>query len=370
MFMFGSSFDKLKKFINSTNDPKDMDKAIEKLANLKFDPKLFDDINNRHGELNKDNLPHALLSLYKSNRKSDTALFCMLIVACCKDIPYIPPLENYPIFDEKLEYVYSSLATVFERCFDGVGDCMALVMLNNDPKLEHADEKIKPLIFMGILNRLKVFNEFTRKYGPKSDDRSWVQSMAITLDLSTYANDPDIIAEINQLKTLEIDPEAQLFLLKTMAANNIEGARELVPALVDFDAERLFRILESVGKKELLENSGITQEKIAYFKMKNWLLYPTECGDNLDKLELVDTFMHEDYLYYIYKFTSRGMEDKGWMIGISGGYRLPNELSDDTTGHTFSSFETITDNYKEQAMGIIKLISEAWKKEAAKYSDN
>ena len=51
------------------------------------------------------------------------------------------------------------------------------------------------------------------------------------------------------------------------------------------------------------------------------------------------------------------------MQGVAGGYDK-DVISDNETGHTFSNFETIGDNYKEQAMGIIQMISDYWKRAA------
>ena len=51
------------------------------------------------------------------------------------------------------------------------------------------------------------------------------------------------------------------------------------------------------------------------------------------------------------------------MIGVAGGYDK-DMISDNETGHTFSDFEPIGDNYKEQALSIIKMISDYWKRAA------
>ena len=48
------------------------------------------------------------------------------------------------------------------------------------------------------------------------------------------------------------------------------------------------------------------------------------------------------------------------MIGVSCGF-YKGKISSQNTGHTFSNFETITENYKNQAEEIIALISNHWK---------
>lgn len=116
---------------------------------------------------------------------------------------------------------------------------------------------------------------------------------------------------------------------------------------------------------DLFNGSNITQEKIAYSEMRNWLSHPSECGESLDKLEVVDTLIYGEHLYYIFKHTSTAptLQERGFMIGVAGGYDK-DAISDNETGHTFSDFETIGDNYKEQAMGIIQMISDYWKRAA------
>lgn len=360
--MFEKGFEEFKKIVNSNSEQDKMDKAIEKWK-TNIDKKFIDDIFNKQNEFNKDNLPLALLSLYKSDSKAKVMAFCMLLEATCEILPYIPPLENIPLHPEKLKFIYHTIAGVYDHCDNGIGECMGLIILDNDAKIELAGGEEKQLIIDGTKRKLKLIGDFFSANG--CDNKSAVSMLAITLDLSTYANNDAIFSEIKRLATMDLHPECKLFLLKTMAYNNIDGAEKLVDELVDFDADRLFTILSSVGKAELLKNSKITQEKIAYSKMKSWLVYPTECGDKLDKLEFVDTMMYNDYIYYIYKFTALSMPEKGYMVGVTGGY-LPNELSGEQTGHTFSKFETIGDDYKKQAMDIIKLISDYWRKEAGK----
>ena len=113
---------------------------------------------------------------------------------------------------------------------------------------------------------------------------------------------------------------------------------------------------------DLFIGSHITQEKIACAEMRNWLCHPRECGETLETLDLVDTLIYDEHLYYIFKYTSTApkLQERGFMIGVAGGYDK-DMISDNETGHTFSDFEPIGDNYKEQAVGIIQMISGYWK---------
>lgn len=189
--------------------------------------------------------------------------------------------------------------------------------------------------------------------------------MLNTLDMAARLKNDDILAYLRKIAELQLDPESELFLVKAMALNNMSVSPESINRLVEFDASRLLRILGSIGRMDLLNESHITQEKIAYAEMRNWLSHPSECGNTLDKLEFVDTLIHNEYLYYIFKYTSTAtkLQDRGFMIGVAGGYDK-DRISDNETGHTFSDFEPIGDNYKEQALSIIQMISEYWKRAA------
>ena len=71
----------------------------------------------------------------------------------------------------------------------------------------------------------------------------------------------------------------------------------------------------------------------------------------------MDNFHQSKYVYE-YKFTSVKDEfkDRGYMIGISGGFPK-DKITTANTGDTFSKFERIEEDYKEQVIEILKLLA-------------
>lgn len=359
-----SDFQTLKDIILNNDNQAAMDEAIKnwQVDTDKIDS-FIDELSEGYSELCMDNVPLAIESLYKSDQKIKTMIFCMLFEFTCMDIPYVTALESLPLFKAKLEYIYHTLAEVFTCCYNGIGDCVALIILNNDPELSLAPQEEKQRIISGVQKRLELLHNYVSENGCDNDEI--ISALSITLDMAARINNDEIMAVLRKISQLKLDAESELFLVKAMALNNMPVSAEAVNRLVDFDASRLLRILSSIGRMDLLNKSNITQEKIAYAEMRNWLSHPSECGDTLDKLEFVDTLIHNEYLYYIFRYTSTApkLRDRGFMIGVAGGYDK-DMISDNETGHTFSDFEPIGDNYKEQALSIIKMISDYWKRAA------
>lgn len=359
-----SDYQILKDIILNNDKQASMDEAIEnwQIDDDNFDS-FFDELSEGYNELCMEHVPMAIESLYKSDEKIKTMIFRMLLEFTCEDIPYVTNLENLQMFDAKLEYIYSTLAKVFSWCFNGIGDCMGLIILNNDPELNLAQPKEKEIIIDSIRERLEAIYEYVSEHGCDRDDV--ISTLSITLDMAARLGNDDILAWVKKIAELPLDPECELFLIKAMALNNMPILPQSIDRLIEFDASRLIRMLNLIDRTDLLNKSHITQEKIAYAEMQNWLRHPSECGDTLDKLELVDSMIYNEYLYYIFKFTSTApkLKERGFMIGVAGGYDK-DKISDNETGHTFSDFSPIGNDYKEQALGIIQIISDYWKNAA------
>ena len=324
---------------------------------------FIEELSENYSELCMEHVPFAIESLYKSDEKIKTMVFCMLFEFTCMDLPYVTNLENLPLFQAKLEYIYHTLAEVFSACFNGIGDCVGLIILNFDPDMSLAKPEEKQGVISGVQKRLELLYKYVSENGSVGEEI--VSALSITLDMAARLNNNEIWGYLRKLSELPLDLESELFLIKAMALNNIPISLESINRLVEFDASRLIRILGSIGRMDLLNGSSITQEKIAYAEMRTWLSHPSECGETLDKLEVVDTLIYEEHLYYIFKYTSTApkLQERGFMIAVAGGYDK-DAISANETGHTFSDFAPIGDNYKEQAVGIIEMISGYWKRAA------
>ncbi len=360
-----SDYQVLKGIILNNDNQASMDEAIN---NWQIDTDNMDsfieELSESYSELCMEHVPLAIESLYKSDEKIKTMVFCMLFEFTCMELPYVTNLENLPLFQAKLEYIYHTLAEVFTACFNGIGDCVGLIILNYDPEMSLAKPEEKQRVISGVQKRLELLYKYVSENGCDGDDI--ISALSVTLDMAARLNNDDILVYLRKLSELQLDLESELFLVKAMALNDVPVLHESIDRLVEFDASRLIRVLGSIGRMDLLNGSSITQEKIAYAEMRNWLCHPSECGKTLDTLELVDTLIYDEHLYYIFKYTSTApkLQERGFMIGVAGGYDK-DAISDNETGHTFSDFEPIGDNYKEQALGIIEMISSYWKQRAA-----
>ena len=359
-----SDYQLLKEIILNNDNQAAMDEAIN---NWQIDVDSIDgfieELSDNYSELCMEHVPFAIESLYKSDEKIKTMVFCMLFEFTCMDLPYVTNLENLPLFQAKLEYIYHTLAEVFSACFNGIGDCVGLIILNFDPEMSLAKPEEKQGVISGVQKRLELLYKYVSENGSVGEEI--VSALSITLDMAARLNNNEIFGYLRKLSELPLDLESELFLIKAMALNNMPVSLESINRLVEFDASRLIRILGSIGRMDLLNGSSITQEKIAYAEMRTWLRHPSECGETLDKLEVVDTLIYEEHLYYIFKYTSTApkLQERGFMIAVAGGYDK-DAISANETGHTFSDFAPIGDNYKEQAVGIIEMIAGYWKRAA------
>lgn len=359
-----SDYQVLKDIILNNDNQASMDEAVN---NWQVDTdsidSFIDELSENYSELCMEHVPLAIESLYKSNEKIKTMIFCMLFEFTCVDLPYVTNLENIPLFEAKLEYIYHTLVEVFSSCYNGIGDCVGLIILNCDSDMSFAQPEEKQRIISGVQERLELLYKYVSENG--CDGEEIISALSVTLDMATRLNNDNILVSLRKLSELQLDLESELFLVKAMALNDIPVSLESIDRLVEFDASRLIRILGSIERMDLLNECHITQEKIAYAEMRNWLCHPSECGKTLDRLELVDTLIHAEHRYYIFKYTSTApkLKERGFMIGVAGGYDM-YVISDNETGHTFSDFETIGDNYKEQALNIIQMISDYWKRAA------
>ncbi len=359
-----SDYEILKGIIQNNDNQASMDEAIN---NWQVDADNIDrfihELSEGYSELSMDQVPLAIESLYKSNEKIKTMIFCMLFEFTCEELPYVTNLESLPLFEAKLEYIYHTLAEVFSSCFNGIGDCVGLIIFNYDPEMSLAQPEEKQRIISSVQKRLEFLHKYVSENGCDGDEI--ISALSVTLDMAARLNNDDISVWLRKISELQLDLESELFLVKAMALNDMPVLLESIDRLVEFDASRLIRVLGSIERMDLLNGSHITQEKIAFAEMRNWLCHPSECGETLEKLELVDTLIHDEHLYYIFKYTSTApkLQERGFMIGVAGGYDK-DMISDNETGHTFSDFEPIGDNYKEQALGIIQMISDYWKRAA------
>ena len=101
-------------------------------------------------------LPYLIDGLYKEDDKLRFMLCCMLLESTCDKLEFITNLERYPIFKAKLETMVNTLVTVYDRVDNGIANCMSLILINNDPKLEFLNEEQKSKVEKATIRKLKV----------------------------------------------------------------------------------------------------------------------------------------------------------------------------------------------------------------------
>lgn len=296
---------KLNEQINLCKNQADFDKVILewKIANDEIDS-WIDTIWSSLDEFDLEKLPFVLEALYKQNDKIKFMFFCMILEATHEKLPFLTNIEKIPMFKAKYEMLVPTIANVTVKSYNGIADALYLVLLKTDPKGKYIKDNDKNNIIEGINNKLQLLKAFIEKNEEIPEEVYY--ALEIILDVSCYYNNEETINILKEMECLNLNNITKVFLIKTYAENNIEVKKEFIDEIVSVDryAYELLRVLEQIAKTDLLKNTSLKQEDIARAKMIEWLEYPTELGDSLEKIEFVDTYEKDGYVYYIYKFTS------------------------------------------------------------------
>ena len=338
------------------------DEVNKFIENIDINKDNFDDwvnnlFKNENSNLNLEKLPYVIDVLYQSNDKALFMLCCMLIEANCEVLPFITPLENYPLFEAKFIELKHTLVDVYYHVDNGIANCMALIILNNDPELRYFTKEEKDGLVTATIRKLNDI----KKYLDSNDDihESVYDDLELIIDLSSYMNNEEITNLIKELSNYKLNYSVQLFIAKYKIINDLEisNINELIENKDDI--QRLVSIFERENKIDLLPLDKITQEDIARSNMIKWLEYPTELGHKPESIELLCKFDVDGATCYAYKFKDSTFRIKDYMIGVSGGYSKGKITAQDT-GWTFSNFETVNDNYLEQAQAMVDQIKGYW----------
>lgn len=112
------------------------------------------------------------------------------------------------------------------------------------------------------------------------------------------------------------------------------------------------------------EKNRMNQKESAKKEMIKWLSHSNELGKEPSKICVTNEFTYLNMKYYIFKFR-KNLFDSKWMLGICGGYE--ND-SLENCGHIFSEYkEYKQQTEKEDAIKIVEMIRDYWKKESEKY---
>ena len=306
---------------------------------------------------NMGKLPYLIDGLYKSDERSKFMLGCMLIEATCDKLEFITKLENYPLFEAKFKELLHTLVTVYDRVDNGIANCMSLIILNTDPRFTYFDDGLKDILVNATIRKLNDLLDYLKgdNINPEIYD-----DLEIIIDMVCYLNNNEISKLVEEIDRLDNNDGANLFIIKYKLINGMSINIDKLNKIRHNDEYivTLYNILETLGVNNKYL-SDVTNEEIALSDMIRWLEYPTELGTKPDKIELLGDFEFNNSRMYAFKFSKEGFKFKGDLLGISGGYPL-DKVSAKTNGYTFSKFESVKDDWKEQAIDIATFIYNMW----------
>lgn len=312
-------------------------------------------------KLDKKKLPTLLHWLCASNDNVKFMVFCLLLELKYKELPYITSLENMNFPEQKCRMLSSVLAKVASDSYNGIADCMYLILLYNDPTGEFLKEEDRKILIKGINKKIPMLAMYLKN---KHDDEKANLALELLLDVSSFINDKKTLKYVEGLRNMQLATGPSIFLIKSEVCNGLkidENAMERLLKKGD-TAYALFRVLEKIERQDIIPAGRITMKDIAKAKMVEWLACPMELGEAPKEIEFVDILEKDNMDYYIYKFKGNAEDDEDdeYMLGISGGFEK-GKLTTDDNGDTFSCFKPIQSDYKKQAEDIIKLIEVNWK---------
>ena len=320
---------------------------------------IFSD-NGKVDSFNMSKLPYIIDELYKSDNKLLFMLGCMLLESTCDKLEFITNLENYPLFKAKFETLENTLVSVYEYVDNGIANCMALIILNNDPKFSLFNDELKERLTKATIRKL---NDIVNYIKSNENDINPIvfESIEVIIDLACYLKNQEISKLVSEIDNLISNNKSDIFIIKYSIINNLNFKEAKINKIKN-DEENLitlYSVMEelNVNNKYL---SDVSQEMVAKSDMIRWLSYPTELGSKPDKIELLGSFVFNDTKCFAFSFSKENFSIKGTLIGVSGGYPM-DYVSSVTCGYTFSKFEVLSEDWNAQALELVNFISDYWK---------
>lgn len=370
MLFLKKEYKELIKKINEVKGYAELKKVLDELNTQEF---LEDKINElkdmllkKYRSINSDTFPYIIEYFYSKDTKLEFSIACALLKELHSKIEFLTNLENIRISEENFFELLPVICEIIMASTTGIADCMYMILLNYTNYYDKIEDKYKTTI-KNSLYKIGMALDYLEKTGEKPE-KEMLTSLEIMVDVAKLYNDPKVLKFVE--RALEIDNiEINLFAVCTLIYNNIPVIDAYVEELAREarTCKRFYRILRGMNKLYRFPDEYLTQEHLAKGDLVHWLMHPAEIGDLPDKIEFVQTFEKNDEIFYVFKFTSNKekFKDKGWMLGISGGYKKNVEPTIDNSGFTFSDFDKFDEkNILELSEKIITKISEAWKKKA------
>lgn len=323
-----------------------------------FDQWINNVFSEKISQFNMGKLPYIIDELYKSNDKIKFMLCCMLLESTCDKLEFVTNLENYQLFVTKFETMLNTLVTVYETVDNGIANCMALIMLKNDPKFERFDDKLKQRLIIATRRKLNDILNYLKN----NDEINPLvyEDVEVIVDLACYLNDKEISNYINQIDEFKNNSISNIYIIKYKIVNKLKLIDEKVETIKN-DEEylyMLYKIMEELDVNNIYLKD-VTQEMIAKSDMVRWLCYPTELGSKPDNIEMLGSFIFNNSKCFAFKFSKESFSIKGDLLGITGGYPV-DKVSSISSGFTFSKFDILSNDWKNQALDLAKFILSCW----------
>ena len=188
--------------------------------------------------------------------------------------------------------------------------------------------------------------------------------LSVFLDLFGYLDTRDTEDLLNEFLR-SADPRLSFFSLASLIRRGQAVDQPVIDAVARDDEMRkwLFTFLKEKNLLDRMDERYRTQEELAASDLVNWLIYPTELGTAPDRIELlkkvtVDTQSADGTLeYFIFKFRTLAPHwaaKDGWMVGVSGPFKVTEYPSVDAYGETFSAFEKLDDRPPEAYLNRVR----------------
>ncbi len=305
----------------------------------------------RFDELDVNKLPYVIDILYRSKNRFNFLLCILLLDFTFTQLPFLTQLEKYPISLEKFKEIKHTLVTVYAETDGDICNCMALILVINDPKFKYLDKPELDILVSATTRKLDEIVDYL-ECGYDIDDEI-CREIEILIDLACYMNKKKINRLVSKLSKYKLNFLCKLFITKYKIANNMNITKKEIRYLLD-DKDELARVASALSKVnglKYLDSEGVKQDDIALSTMIRWISYHNRLGKKPNKIEFIDTLEYNDEIFYIYKFKISNYNKRGYMLGVSGGYK--KSVLSASSSLTYSEFEPVKVDYITQAKKLI-----------------
>lgn len=376
MIFLKKEYRTLIKSINESKTFAELNSIFEKLDIKNYSDDKVNELKEilltKYKSINSDTFPYIIEYFYSKETEKEFGIACELLSKLHRKVEFLPSLENINLSEERFMQVLPIVCEIALNTATGITNCMYLIILNHTKYYDKIENKYKEMIKRSLYKIGMALNYIeTKKVTPSKEILANIEVM---VDVARLYNDSKVLKYVE--KSLDLDNiEINLFSVCTLIYNNVPIPDSYIIELAKegVTCRRFYKILRDINKLFRFPEEYLTQEHLAKSDMIYWLMHPAEIGDVPDEIELYNTFERDEEIFYVYKFKSNKEEfkDKGFMIGISGGYKKDVEPTIDNSGYTFSDFEIFDEEkYLEQSFKLIDKINNAWKSKAEDIKNN